>query len=67
MIPIISQNLTRIREACARHGVKRLSLLEELEAILQQPIDLVERATLRNPYLFASINRSEQPLYVYAA
>lgn len=104
VIPIISQNLTRIREACASHGVKQLSLigsaaadtfkpgqsdidflvdfshterggfddpyfklLEELQDILQQPIDLVERATLRNPYLIASINRSEQPFYVYAA
>ena len=35
----------------------------DLEALLQRGVDLVEPATLRNPYLLADVNRSRELVY----
>lgn len=35
-----------------------------LEACLKRPVDLVEPARLRNPYVLADINRSREVVYV---
>jgi uncharacterized protein len=34
-----------------------------LEALLKRPVDLVEPARLRNPYVLADINRSREVVY----
>lgn len=34
-----------------------------LEAMLGRPVDLVEPAAIRNPYLKASIERSREPIF----
>ncbi|HTF90708.1 MAG TPA: nucleotidyltransferase domain-containing protein [Planctomycetota bacterium] len=38
-------------------------LKEELEALFDRPVDLLTTATVRNPYLRESIERSRQTLY----
>ena len=38
-------------------------LKDELESLLKRPVDLVEAAALRNPYVSASIQRSAEELY----
>lgn len=38
-------------------------LEEELQTLLNRPVDLVPQHTLRNPYLISSVNRTRIPLY----
>ncbi|MEZ6235601.1 MAG: nucleotidyltransferase domain-containing protein [Phycisphaerales bacterium] len=38
-------------------------LREDLIALFERPVDLVEGSTLRNPYLIASINRTKRLLH----
>jgi predicted nucleotidyltransferase len=35
----------------------------DLEALLQRGVDLVEPATLRNPYLLAGVNNARELVY----
>jgi uncharacterized protein len=49
-------------------GTKRglesyFALKADLEAILQRGVDLVEPATLRNPYLLAGVNSAREVVY----
>jgi uncharacterized protein len=41
----------------------RAGLKLVLEALLKRPVDLVEPARLRNPYVLADINRSREVVY----
>ena len=38
-------------------------LEDELQALLNRPVDLIPQHTLQNPYFIASVNRSRVPLY----
>lgn len=49
-------------------GAKRglasyFALKADLEALLQRGVDLVEPATLRNPYLLAGVNSAREVVY----
>jgi predicted nucleotidyltransferase len=39
------------------------ALKADLEQLLQRPVDLVEPAALRNPYLLANINSTRETVY----
>jgi uncharacterized protein len=45
------------------HGRAYFGLLEDLERLFGRPIDLIERATIRNPYLRHSIEATQETLY----
>lgn len=38
-------------------------LKAELEAVLERPVDLLERGAIKNPYLLASIEQSRELVY----
>jgi uncharacterized protein len=46
------------------HADAYFGLLEDLEALLGRPVDLVMASALRNPFLRGSIERSRYLLYV---
>ncbi len=48
------------------HAETFFSLQEELERILGLPVDLIERAPVRNPYFLESIDRRKVLLYAAA-
>ncbi|HIH04546.1 MAG TPA: hypothetical protein HA263_12140 [Methanoregulaceae archaeon] len=48
------------------HMRSYFGLLEALEALFQRRVDLVERASVRNPYVLDSILKSRVPLYAAA-
>lgn len=48
------------------HAEAYFGLQEELEKILERPVDLIERAPVRNPYFLESIDRKKVLLYVAA-
>lgn len=48
----------------AKRGLESyFSLKADLESLLQRGVDLVEPATLRNPYLLAAINNAREVVY----
>ena len=49
--------------APADHAAHYFGLQEELEALLQHPVDLVEPAPIRNPYFRQSIEASKVLLF----
>jgi len=50
----------------AQHTDAFFGFLEELEQLLGLPVDLIERAPIRNPYFLKSINQTKVLLYVTA-
>ncbi len=46
-----------------QHADSYFGLLEELEQLFQRPIDLVEYAPIRNPYLLQEIQETQVMLY----
>ena len=38
-------------------------MLDELRAVLGQPVDLVMVGAIKNPYILADIEQSKQPVY----
>lgn len=48
------------------HMQNYFGLYEDLEALLQQKIDLVELESVKNPYIMASIRKSQVSLYAAA-
>jgi predicted nucleotidyltransferase len=48
------------------HMQNYFGLLEALEALFRRRVDLVERASVRNPYVLESIVKSKVPLYAAA-
>jgi uncharacterized protein len=48
------------------HAEAYFNFQEELQKILGLPVDLVERAPIRNPYLLESIDRKKEILYAAA-
>jgi predicted nucleotidyltransferase len=48
----------------AKRGLESyFALKADLEALLQRGVDLVEPATLRNPYLLAGVNSAREVVY----
>jgi uncharacterized protein len=45
------------------YGRAFFGLIEDLERLFGRPIDLIERATIRNPYLRDSIKATQETLY----
>jgi len=45
------------------HADFYFGIIEELEKILEYPIDLIEMAAVSNPYLRKSFSSSQEPLY----
>jgi len=52
-------------EACApsEHYDRYFGLLEDLEALMDRKVDLVETSALKNPYFVQSIEQSRQQVY----
>lgn len=50
----------------AEHMRSYFGLLEDLEALFQRKVDLVEQASIRNPFVLASILKSKVDLYAAA-
>jgi len=50
----------------AEHMRSYFGLLEDLETLLRRKVDLVERASIRNPFVLASILKSKVDLYAAA-
>ena len=51
-------------EPGAKRGLETyFALKADLEALLQRGVDLVEPATLRNPYLLAGVNSAREVVY----
>lgn len=50
----------------ADHMRSFFGLLEDLEALLRRKVDLVEQASIRNPFVLASILKSKVDLYAAA-
>ncbi len=48
------------------HMHQYFALLEALESLFQRRVDLVERSSIRNPYVLASILKSRVDLYAAA-
>lgn len=47
----------------AERADRYFGLLEDLEELFGMPIDLIERAPIRNPFLLSAIEASRIPLY----
>ncbi|MBX2913763.1 MAG: nucleotidyltransferase domain-containing protein [Cyclobacteriaceae bacterium] len=45
------------------YGVQYFELADQLELLLNCPVDLVTELSLKNPYFISSINKSKVPLY----
>ena len=50
----------------AQHADAFFGFLEELEQFLGLPVDLIERAPIRNPYFLKSIDQTKVVLYATA-
>ena len=50
----------------AQHAGSYFGLLEELERLLQGPVDLVELGAIRNPIFKQAVEATQVPLYVAA-
>ena len=48
------------------HADHYFGLMEDLQQLFCLPVDLVERAPIRNPYFLESVEESQVPLYVAA-
>jgi len=48
------------------HAQCYFGLLEELESLLQAPVDLVEPAAIHNPYFQQALEETQIPLYAAA-
>jgi uncharacterized protein len=56
--------LVAFDEAAGRSSLKTFfRLKEDLEKLLQRPVDLVSAQALRNPYMPAQIERSKETVY----
>lgn len=47
----------------ADHANSYFGLMEDLEALLGRPIDLIELGPISNPYFLAEIERTKRSLY----
>ncbi|HPW63451.1 MAG TPA: nucleotidyltransferase domain-containing protein [Cyclobacteriaceae bacterium] len=45
------------------YGQHYFDLAEQLEELLQRPVDLVTEASLKNPYFIKNLNETKVPLY----
>ena len=50
-------------QANCRRSNSFFGFAEDLEEVLGRPVDLVEPSAVRNPYLRAAINRSQEVVY----
>ena len=50
----------------AQHAGSYFGLLEELEALFEAPVDLVEPGAIRNPIFKQAVEATQVPLYVAA-
>jgi predicted nucleotidyltransferase len=46
-----------------KYGELYFDLSEQLEALLNRPVDLITEPSLKNPYFIKSVNETKVPLY----